>query len=86
MVELATQHYQGANHTHFTELLREQEGIDLSRPAVRRILIRAGIGSPRSRCSLQHRFRRQRMPQDSLYCAPASGKWVMLADRSRISS
>ena len=29
----------------------------------RRILTRAGIGSPRSRRSPQHRFRRQRMPQ-----------------------
>ena len=35
VVELASQHYEGANHTHFTELLREREGIDLSRPTVR---------------------------------------------------
>ena len=58
VVELATQHYQGANHTHFTELLREREGTDLSRPTVRRIMIRAGISSPRSRRSPQHRLRR----------------------------
>ena len=63
MVELASQHYEGANHTHFTELLREREGIDLSRPTVRRILTRAGIGSPRIRRSTQYRFRRLRMPQ-----------------------
>ena len=30
--------YAGANHTHLTELLREREGIDLSRPTVRRTL------------------------------------------------
>ena len=47
VVELATHRYEGANHTHFTELLQEREGIDLSRPTVRRILTRAGIGSPR---------------------------------------
>ena len=41
MVELATQRYEGTNHTHLTELLREREGIDLSRPTVRRILTRA---------------------------------------------
>ena len=41
----------------------ELEGIDLSRPTVRRILTRAGIGSPRSRRSPQHHVRRQRMPQ-----------------------
>ena len=39
----------GANHTHFTELLRDREGIDLSRPTVRCILTKAGIGSPSSR-------------------------------------
>ena len=48
VVALAGKHYTGANHTHLTELLREREGIDLSRPTVRRILTRAGIGSPRS--------------------------------------
>ena len=66
VVELASQRYEGANHTHLTELLREREGIDLSRPTVRRILTQAGIGSPRSRRSPQHRFRRQRMPQAGL--------------------
>ena len=63
VVELATHRYEGANHTHLTELLKEREGIDLSRPTVRRILTKAGIGSPRSRRSPQHSFRRQRMPQ-----------------------
>ena len=50
----------------FTELLREREAIDLSRPTVRRILTRAGMGSPRSRRSPQHRFRRRRMPQKGM--------------------
>ena len=31
VVKLASTHYAGTNHTHLTELLREQEGIDLSR-------------------------------------------------------
>ena len=48
----------GTNHSHLTELLREREGIDLGRPSVRRILAKAGIGSPRSRRSRQHRVRR----------------------------
>ena len=47
VVKLASNGYAGANHTHLTELLREREGIDLSRPTVRRILVKAGIGSPR---------------------------------------
>ena len=32
VVKLASNHYSGANHSHLTELLREREGIDLSRP------------------------------------------------------
>ena len=64
MVELATHRYEGANHTYLTKLLREREGTDPSRPTVRRrVLTKAGIGSPRSRRSPQHRFRRLRMPQ-----------------------
>ena len=63
VVRLAANGYAGANHSHFTELLREREGIDLSRPTVRRILVKAGLGSPRSR-SQRHRFRRKRMPQE----------------------
>ena len=51
VVKLANNTYAGANHTHFTELLRDREGIDLSRPTVRRILAKAGMGSPRSRRS-----------------------------------
>ena len=66
VVKLARDGYAGANHSHFTELLREREGIDLSRPTVRRILMKAGIGSPRSRRSQQHRFRRKRMPQEGM--------------------
>ena len=66
MVKLASDVYAGANHSHFTELLREREGIDLSRPTVRRILVKAGLGSPRSRRSQQHRFRRKRMPREGM--------------------
>ena len=63
VVRLASTKYAGTNHTHLAELLGEREGINLSRPTVRRILVKAGIGSPRSRRAQQHRVRRQRMPQ-----------------------
>ena len=33
---------------------------------MRRILMKAGIGSPRSRRSQQHRFLRKRMPQEGM--------------------
>ena len=51
---------------HLTDLLRKREGMDLSCPTVRRILVKADIGSPRSRRSPQHRFRRRRMPQKGM--------------------
>ena len=81
VVQLAAQRYQGANHTHFTELLQEREGIDLSRPTVRRILTKAGIGSPRSRRSPQHRFRRQRMPQAGMLVQLDGSHHAWLEDR-----
>ena len=74
VVKLASNGYAGANHSHFTELLREREGIDLSRPTVRRILVKAGIGSPRSRRSQQHRFRRKRMPQEGMLIQVANAR------------
>ena len=55
--------YAGANQTHLAELLRDREGIDLSRRTVHRILTRAGIPSPWKRRPPRHRVRRQRMPQ-----------------------
>ena len=63
VVKLAGNTYAGANHTHFTDLLREREGIDLGRQTVRRILTRAGLSSPRRRRPPKHRVRRERMPQ-----------------------
>ena len=81
VVKLASNHYAGTNHTHFTELLREREGIDLSRPTVRRILVKAGIGSPRSRRSQQHRFRRRRMPQEGMLVQIDGSQHPWLEDR-----
>ena len=66
VIQLASTTYADANHTHLTELLRDREGIDLSRPTVRRILTRAGISSPRQRRLPKHRVRRQRMPQPGM--------------------
>ena len=81
VVKLASNGYAGANHSHFTELLREREGIDLSRPTVRRILGKAGIGSPRSRHSQQHRFRRWRMPQEGMLVQIDGSQHPWLEDR-----
>ena len=81
VVQLATERYESANHTHLTELLSERESIDLSRPTVRHILTKAGIGSPRSRRSPQHRFRRQRMPQAGMLVQMDGSHHAWLEDR-----
>ncbi len=60
IIELHSQRYPDTNDTHFTELLREREGIDLGRETVRRILRSAGLPPKRRRRPPQHRSRRQR--------------------------
>ena len=48
---------------------------------MRRILTKAGIGSPRSRRSPQHRFRRQRMPQSGMLVQLDGSHHAWLEDR-----
>ena len=66
VVHLAGTIYQGSNHTHLSELLSEREGIDIGRTTLRRILVNAGLGSPRGRRPPKHRVRRQRMPREGM--------------------
>ena len=81
MVKLASNGYAGANHSHFTELPREREGIDLSRPTVRRILVKSGMGRPCSRRCQQHRFLRRRMPQEGMLVQIDGSQHPWLEDR-----
>lgn len=66
VVELARTTYTGFNNQHFTELLKEREDIVLSRSSVRRILLQAGVKSPRKRRPPKHRSRRERYPQEGM--------------------
>ncbi len=66
VLELARSIYAGCNNQHFTELLAEREGINLSRSSVRRILLSAGIRSPRKRRPPKHRSRRERYPREGM--------------------
>jgi transposase len=66
VITLAKERYGGVNHTHLAELLSEREGITLSRSTLRRILIEAGLPSPRRGHFVRHRYRRQRMPQEGI--------------------
>ena len=66
VVRLARTRYEGVNHTHLSELLSEREGIDIGRTTLRRILVNAGLSSPRRRRPPKHRVRRQRMPREGM--------------------
>ena len=64
--EMALGPYAGLNHTHLTELLAEREGIAVSRSTVRRILLAAGVRSPRPRRARRRYSRRERCPQEGM--------------------
>lgn len=66
VVQLAKGRYGGFNQQHFSEMLAEREGINLSRSSVRRILESAGIASPRRRRPAKHRSRRERYSQEGM--------------------
>ena len=66
VVVLARTRYAGVNHTHLSELLREREGMDIGRNALRKILTDAGVNSPRRRRPPKHRVRRQRMGREGM--------------------
>jgi len=66
VVELGRTTYAGFNQQHLTEMLAEQESIQLSRPTVRRILAAAGISAPRRRRPPRHRRRRDRYAKEGM--------------------
>ena len=66
IVHLARTRYAGVNHTHLSELLSEREGIEIGRSTLRRILVSAGVNSPRQPRPPKHRVRRQRMPREGM--------------------
>jgi transposase len=66
VVELAQKKYGGFNHQHLTEMLGEQERLEVSRSSVRRILLVAGIRSPKKRRPPRHRRRRERYAQEGM--------------------
>jgi transposase len=57
---LAGTKYLGFNTQHLSEMLVEEEWIEVSRSTVRRILISGGINRPRKRRAPKHRSRRER--------------------------
>jgi len=66
VIALAHGEYAGCNQHHFTDLLAEREGIVLSRSSVRRILLAAGVHSPRTHRVSEHRARRERYAREGM--------------------
>jgi len=66
VLALARGKYLGFNDHHFTEKLKEQESIDVSREKVRRILRAEGIRSPKKRRGIKHRSRRDRREAEGM--------------------
>jgi transposase len=73
VLELSKGVYWDFNDTHFTEKLRECEGIDLNRETVRKLRRGAGMGPKRRRRGPKHRKRRERKAQEG---------WMVLWDGS----
>jgi len=65
--------YWDFNDTHFSEKLRECEGVEISRETVRKLRREAGVGPKRRRRGPKHRKRRERMAQEG---------WMVLWDGS----
>jgi transposase len=88
VVTLYRGRYAGANGQHFTELLAEREGIDLSVATVRRTLKAAGVKTPSTRRAPKHRSRRERMPAEGMllqidaspfrWLGPTGPKWSLV--------
>ena len=81
VVSLTQERYGGINHTHLSELLAERERLMLSRPTLRRMLVRAGLSSPPHRRLPQHRCRSQRMPQEGMLLQLDGSHHLWLEDR-----
>ena len=71
-----------ANHTHLSELLSEREGIEIGRSTLRRILVNAGLSSPRQRWPPKHRVRRQRMPREGMLIQMDGSHHPWLSDQA----
>jgi transposase len=66
ILDLSLTTYTNFNDTHFTEKLREVEGITVSRDTVRRLRRTNGIQPKRKRRAQKHHKRRSRKPQEGI--------------------
>ncbi len=66
IIELSLNKYTNFNDTHFTEKLKEEEGITVGRDTVRRLRRTNGIKPKRRRRAKKHHKRRPRKPQEGM--------------------
>ena len=81
VIQLASTTYAGCNYQHLRDLLAERDGIELSRTSVRRILLAAGIGTPKQQHRRQHRRRRVRYAQEGMFVQIDGSRHAWLEDR-----
>lgn len=66
VLESARTKYVGFNHLHMSEMLRDEDKLPVGPSSVRRILLEAGMASPRKRRPAKHRSRRVRYPKEGM--------------------
>ena len=81
ILELAEGPYAEVNDSHLAELLAEREGIDVSRPVLRRLLRAAGRRPKRRRRAPAHRSRRDRMAREGLLLQTDGSRHDWLEER-----
>src|SRR5713101_2317440 len=81
VIELASTTYVGCNYQQLRDLLAERDGIEFSRTSVRRILLAAGIASPRKQRRRQHRRRRVRYAQEGMLVQIDGSRHAWLEER-----
>ena len=86
VVELyRSEDYSGANFLHFSELLAEYEGINLSYSTVRSTLTAAGIESPKKRRRFKPHRRRKRKAQEGLLTQMDATPYEWFGGRAKFS-
>jgi len=86
VVALRRERYDGLNDSHFADLLREREGIALSRASVQRILRGAGIATPRRHRVARYRARRERRAAEGMLVQLDGSRedWLGTGERSSL--
>lgn len=82
--EAAQTTYAGCNWAHLRDLLAEYETLAVSRSSIWRVLRAAGLTSPGRRRRPQHRYRRQRMPQEGVILQMDGSHHRWLGDRGPV--